>query len=116
MLGSFVSIEETKIFNPIQIGSWPLRNRIAMAPMTRCFADNETGAVGADVVEYYRKRAADGVGLIITEGIVISARAKGNPGYQEFIHKNKLIRGNLLQRQYIKKAGQLLLKYGMLVV
>ena len=51
-----------------------------MAPMTRCFADNETGAVGADVVEYYRKRAADGVGLIITEGIVISARAKGNPG------------------------------------
>ncbi|MGR5881383.1 hypothetical protein ACT7DC_05150 [Bacillus cereus] len=30
--------------------------------MTRCFADNETGAVGADVVEYYRKRAADGIG------------------------------------------------------
>ena len=78
--GSFENIEETKLFDQIQVGAWSLRNRIAMAPMTRCFADNETGVVGADVVEYYRKRAADGVGLIITEGIVISPRAKGNPG------------------------------------
>ncbi len=78
--GSFENIEETKLFDQIQVGAWSLRNRIAMAPMTRCFADNETGVVGADVAEYYRKRAADGVGLIITEGIVISPRAKGNPG------------------------------------
>ena len=78
--GSFQNVEETKLFDPIQIGAWSLRNRVVMAPMTRCFADDETGVVGADVVEYYRKRAADGVGLIITEGIVISPRAKGNPG------------------------------------
>ncbi|MGE1129550.1 alkene reductase [Bacillus wiedmannii] len=78
--GSFENIEETKLFDSIQIGSWSLRNRIAMAPMTRCFANHETGIVSTDVVEYYRKRAADGVGLIITEGIVISPRAKGNPG------------------------------------
>ena len=76
MLGIFENVEETKLFDPIQVGAWSLRNRIAMAPMTRCFADNETGVVGADVVEYYRKRAADGIGLIITEGIVISPRAK----------------------------------------
>ena len=115
MLGIFENVEETKLFDPIQVGTWSLRNRIAMAPMTRCFADNETGAVGADVVEYYRKRAADGIGLIITEGIVISPRAKGNR-VPVFIHKNKSILGNLLQRQYIKKAGRLLLKYGMLGV
>ncbi|PFE05324.1 alkene reductase [Bacillus cereus] len=78
--GSFQNVEETKLFDPIQIGAWSLRNRVAMAPMTRCFANDETGVVGADVAEYYRKRAADGVGLIITEGIVISPRAKGNPG------------------------------------
>ncbi|MEI4828500.1 alkene reductase [Bacillus sp. FJAT-53711] len=78
--GSFQNVEETKLFDPIQIGAWSLRNRVAMAPMTRCFANDETGVVGADVTEYYRKRAADGVGLIITEGIVISPRAKGNPG------------------------------------
>ncbi len=114
--GFFENVEETKLFDPIQVGAWSLRNRIAMAPMTRCFADNETGVVGADVVEYYRKRAADGIGLIITEGIVISPRAKETQEYQVFIHKNKSILGNLLQRQYIKKAGRLLLKYGMLGV
>lgn len=48
--------------------------------MTRSFADNESGVVGDDVVEYYRKRAADGVGLIITEGINLSPRAKGTYG------------------------------------
>ena len=55
--GSFENIDATKVFDPIQIGSWSLRNRIAMAPMTRCFANNETGVVGTDVVEYYQKRA-----------------------------------------------------------
>lgn len=80
--GSFENVAETKLFNSIQIGSWPLRNRIAMAPMTRCFADNETGAVGADVVEYYRKRAADGVGLIITEesSLAQEQRESGSTG------------------------------------
>src|SRR3954447_24439377 len=51
-----------------------------MAPMTRSFANNETGVVNDLTVEYYRKRAQDGIGLIITEGVVISPRAKGNPG------------------------------------
>jgi N-ethylmaleimide reductase len=69
-----------KLFEPIQIGAWRLRTRTAMAPMTRCFADDNTGVVGDDIVEYYRKRAADGIGLIITEGTVISPRGKGNPG------------------------------------
>jgi 2,4-dienoyl-CoA reductase-like NADH-dependent reductase (Old Yellow Enzyme family) len=48
--------------------------------MTRSFADDQTGVVGPDVVEYYRKRAADGIGLIITEGINPSLRGKGTFG------------------------------------
>ncbi|MED4582691.1 alkene reductase [Brevibacillus choshinensis] len=70
----------SNLFEPVTIGAWKLKSRTAMAPMTRCFADDQTGAVGEDVVEYYRKRAADGIGLIITEGIVVSPRGKGNPG------------------------------------
>jgi N-ethylmaleimide reductase len=69
-----------KLFEPVIVGVWKLRTRTAMAPMTRCFADDQTGVVGDDVVEYYRKRAADGIGLIITEGTLISPRGKGNPG------------------------------------
>lgn len=68
------------LLQPTRIGSLNLQTRTAMAPMTRCFANDKTGVVGPDVVKYYRKRAADGIGLIITEGIVISPQGKGNPG------------------------------------
>ncbi|MBD1371539.1 alkene reductase [Hazenella sp. IB182357] len=66
-----------KFFEPVEIGAWQLKNRVVMAPMTRCFANDETGVVGDDIVAYYRKRAADGIGLIITEGTIISPRGKG---------------------------------------
>ncbi|WP_159887360.1 oxidoreductase [Paenibacillus puerhi] len=69
-----------RLLEPIRMGPWNLRNRIVMAPMTRCFADDHTGVVGQDVVDYYRRRAADGVGLILTEGINPSPRAKGTFG------------------------------------
>ncbi len=54
------------IFEPVKICGLPLRNRIVMAPMTRSFSTD--GIPGPNVVEYYRKRAAGGTGLIITEG------------------------------------------------
>jgi N-ethylmaleimide reductase len=70
---------ESKLLEPVKIGAWNLQTRTAMDPMTRCFADDPTGVIGDDVVEYYRKRAADRIGLIISEGIVVSPRGKGNP-------------------------------------
>jgi len=73
-------MESNKLLEQLTIGSWLLQSRVVMAPMTRSFADNKTGVVGPDVVEYYRKRAADGVGLIITEGINPSPRARGTFG------------------------------------
>lgn len=57
------------IFQPIQIGSLTVPNRIVMAPMTRGFSPN--GIPGQDVSSYYRRRAEGNVGLIITEGIGI---------------------------------------------
>lgn len=38
--GSFENIEETKLFDPIQIGSWSLRNRIAMATDDEMFRES----------------------------------------------------------------------------
>lgn len=92
----------SKLIAPVKIGAWNLHSRTAMAPMTRCFADDQTGVVGEDVVEYYRRRAADGIGLIITEGVVISPRAKGNPGVpgiytNEQIHAWKKVTGAVHQ-------------------
>lgn len=69
-----------RLLEQVQVGKWLLHSRVVMAPMTRSFANDDTGEVGPDVVEYYRRRAADGVGLIITEGINPSKRGKGTLG------------------------------------
>ncbi len=54
------------LFRPFQLKSLNLPNRIVMAPMTRSFSPG--GVPGANVAEYYRRRAEGGVGLIVTEG------------------------------------------------
>jgi 2,4-dienoyl-CoA reductase-like NADH-dependent reductase (Old Yellow Enzyme family) len=66
-----------ELFQPLAIGSLTVRNRFAMAPMTRRASPN--GLPGADVAEYYRRRAAGGVGLIITEGIRLPQPEAGWP-------------------------------------
>jgi N-ethylmaleimide reductase len=65
------------LFEPVRLGAAELRNRIAMAPMTR----NRSGDGNAPValnVEYYAQRA--GAGLIVTEGTQPSAGGLGYPG------------------------------------
>lgn len=57
------------LFQPFTLGSLQLENRIVMAPMTRSFSPG--GVPGEDVVAYYRRRAENAVGLIITEGTTI---------------------------------------------
>ncbi|MER6382142.1 NADH:flavin oxidoreductase [Streptomyces sp. NPDC001250] len=56
-------------FTSVTLGGLRLKNRFAMAPMTRNFSPD--GIPGPDVVEYYARRARHGVGLIITEGAVV---------------------------------------------
>ena len=57
------------LFSPFNLRRMTLRNRIVMAPMTR---NRSPDGVPTDaVVEYYRRRAAGGVGLIVTEGVGI---------------------------------------------
>ncbi|WP_168119530.1 NADH:flavin oxidoreductase [Paenibacillus sp. HB172176] len=58
------------LFKPFEGGRLKLDNRIVMAPMTRTFSPG--GIPGPDVAGYYRRRAENGVGLIITEGTVIN--------------------------------------------
>jgi N-ethylmaleimide reductase len=55
-----------------------LRNRVAMAPMTRGRADDTTGVPSPLAATYYRQRA--GAGLLITEGAYINPLGKGGPG------------------------------------
>ena len=58
---------------PLAIRGCRLANRIAMAPMTRYSSPG--GVPSAEVVSYYARRAATGIGLIITEGVAIGHHA-----------------------------------------
>jgi len=71
------------LFQPYTINKLALSNRIVMAPMTRGFSPD--GIPGANVAAYYRRRAENGVGLIITEGTLIKhPAAKDNPNVPDF--------------------------------
>lgn len=63
---------------PFTVRGLTSRNRIAMAPMTRDFSPG--GVPGQDVAEYYARRAAGGVGLIITEGTYVDHASAGTSG------------------------------------
>lgn len=65
------------LFSPLLIGSLALANRIVMAPMTRSRAGDD--GIPKDMhATYYAQRAS--AGLIITEGVNISAQGRGYAG------------------------------------
>jgi len=66
------------LFQPFTLRGLALRNRFAMAPMTRCCSPD--GVPGQNVAEYYARRAAAGVGLITTEGIGVDHPASLGAG------------------------------------
>ncbi|WP_413043168.1 NADH:flavin oxidoreductase [Pseudomonas sp. YJ42] len=77
------------LFQPFQLGDLQLPTRVVMAPMTRSFSPN--GVPTTDVVEYYRRRAASGVGLIITEGTTVGHKAaNGYPHVPRFYGEDAL--------------------------
>ncbi|MGF7036349.1 2,4-dienoyl-CoA reductase-like NADH-dependent reductase (Old Yellow Enzyme family) [Paenibacillus mucilaginosus] len=57
------------LFRPFAFGNVTLSSRIVMAPMTRQYSPD--GVPGPNVVDYYRRRAENEVGLIVTEGTVV---------------------------------------------
>ncbi|MEG0185206.1 MAG: alkene reductase [Stenotrophomonas sp.] len=61
------------LFHPYDLAGTPLRNRLAMAPMTR--ARNPGSVANALTAQYYRQRAS--AGLIISEGTPVSPQGQG---------------------------------------
>jgi 2,4-dienoyl-CoA reductase-like NADH-dependent reductase (Old Yellow Enzyme family) len=79
------------LFRPFSLGPLTLDNRIVMAPMTRNASPGNIP--NENVVEYYRRRAAGGAGLIITEGTCIDhIAASGYPDVPYF-HGEKALAG-----------------------
>mgnify|MGYP001178148432 CR=1 FL=1 len=77
------------LFQAFEYKSLKLRNRVAMAPMTRNFSPGNVP--GEDVAGYYRRRAEGGVGLLITEGTFVNhPAANGYPNVPAFYGEKAL--------------------------
>ncbi|MEU9066859.1 NADH:flavin oxidoreductase [Streptomyces sp. NPDC048306] len=76
---------------PATINGLTVPNRIAMAPMTRMFSPG--GIPGEDVVSYYARRAAAGVGLIVTEGTYVGHESAGQSDRVPRFHGEEQLAG-----------------------
>ncbi|MGW8064976.1 NADH:flavin oxidoreductase [Streptomyces ziwulingensis] len=76
---------------PATINGLTVPNRIAMAPMTRMFSPG--GVPGDDVAAYYSRRAAAGVGLIVTEGTYVGHESAGQSDRVPRFHGEEQLAG-----------------------
>jgi 2,4-dienoyl-CoA reductase-like NADH-dependent reductase (Old Yellow Enzyme family) len=92
------------LFDPLQIGSLTLKNRIVMAPLTRSRSGAER-TPGPLVAEYYRQRAS--AGLILTEATSVTPLGVGyadTPG----IWNEAQVEGWKLTTKAVHDAGGLI--------
>jgi len=77
------------LFQPFTCRSLNMPNRVVMAPMTRNYSPD--GVPGDNVAAYYRRRAENGVGLIMTEGTAIDhPAAVDHPSVPHFYGEKSL--------------------------
>ncbi len=69
-------MNDSPFFRPLRLRSVELRNRFVMAPMTRTRSPG--GVPTREVADYYARRAAAEVGLIVTEGTVVDRPGSAN--------------------------------------
>ncbi len=79
------------LFNSFTYKNLHLKNRIVMAPMTRAQSDN--GVPTQKIADYYARRAASEVGLIISEGTVINRPASKNMQNIPDFYGNEALQG-----------------------
>ena len=79
------------LLNPVSFGKLELKNRIVMAPMTRGFSPN--GVPGKNVADYYKRRAQNQVGLIVTEGTLINHPAAAQGMHRPNFHGAEALEG-----------------------
>lgn len=77
------------LLSPIKIGKYHLKNRVFMAPMTRC-RSVENNVANDMMAQYYAQRAS--AGLIITEATQISTKGIGYR-YTPGIHTHEQVEG-----------------------
>ncbi|GAB2628403.1 NADH:flavin oxidoreductase [Streptomyces capparidis] len=91
------------LLRPFQLGPVTLPNRVVMAPMTREFSPG--GVPGEDVARYYARRAAGGVGLIVTEGTYVGHPSAGTSDRVPRFHGEDALAGWARVAEAVHEAG-----------
>ncbi|MFJ8583821.1 NADH:flavin oxidoreductase [Streptomyces sp. NPDC093595] len=88
---------------PVSLNGLTVPNRIVMAPMTRQFSPG--GVPGEDVRSYYARRAAAGVGLIVTEGTYVGHPSAGESDRVPRFHGEEQLAGWARVAEAVHEAG-----------
>ncbi|MFD3379949.1 MULTISPECIES: NADH:flavin oxidoreductase [unclassified Streptomyces] len=88
---------------PVSLNGLTVPNRIVMAPMTRQFSPG--GVPGEDVASYYARRAAAGVGLIVTEGTYVGHESAGQSDSVPRFHGAEQLAGWAKVAEAVHAAG-----------
>ncbi|MGW1724867.1 NADH:flavin oxidoreductase [Streptomyces sp. NPDC002306] len=88
---------------PVALNGLTVPNRIVMAPMTRQFSPG--GIPGEDVLSYYSRRAAAGVGLIVTEGTYVGHESAGQSDRVPRFHGDEQLAGWARVADAVHAAG-----------
>ena len=99
------SVERVRdiLVRPFSLGGLTLPNRVVMAPMTREFSPG--GVPGDDVAQYYARRAAAGVGLIITEGTYVGHDSAGSSARVPHFYGDEALAGWSAVAEAVHRAG-----------
>ncbi len=90
------------LLKPFTLKALSLPSRVVMAPMTRNKSPNNIP--GSDVADYYRRRAENHVGLIITEGTVVDITGHAYPDVPNF-YGEKSLQGWKTVVEKVHRAG-----------
>ncbi len=93
------------LFQKMNLKGLELKNRIVMPPMANGKAKSN-GHVSEDILDFYRQRAENGLGLVIVEHCFVNERGKAHEG-QLGIHDDHVMEGLIALAKTIKETGSL---------
>jgi 2,4-dienoyl-CoA reductase-like NADH-dependent reductase (Old Yellow Enzyme family) len=96
----------TTLLDPLTVGALQLPNRIIMAPLTRCRADNPGRVPNLLMRDYYVQRA--GAGMIISEATSVTPMGVGYPDTPG-IWSEEQVQGWRVITEAVHKAGGIIL-------
>lgn len=92
-------LEEFKLSSTVT-----LKNRIVMAPLTRCFADADLAPTEL-MADYYARRAD--TGLIITEAILVTQKGQGYPNTPGLYNENQIAKWKVVTDRVHQNGGKI---------